>query len=100
MTRTTSPARASAKRREQEWLAEYRRRRQQLESLPPDDLDALVAATVCPDLAGRPFSTSWDALSLLLERMRGHGYTVQLTSYEPSHVEWINHLPDHFRREP
>jgi hypothetical protein len=100
MTQTPSPRRAGAKRREQELLAEYRHRQQQLQELPPGDLDALVAGTVFgrSDLAGVPFSTSWDALGRLVGRMRERGFTRHLASFEPSHVEWMNNLPSHIHR--
>ncbi len=96
MTQSRRSSRAEAKRREEAWLADYWRREEQLQALGDSDLDTLVAATVFgnPALADTPFSSRWDGLGLIVERMRQLGYTMLLNSYEQSHLDWLNTLAD------
>ncbi len=96
MTKPGEPSRAEAKRQEEAWLAAYRAHEEQLQAMPDRVLDALVATVVftAPDLTAVPFSTIWDGLGRLVERMRQLGYTMLLNSYEQSHLDWLNTLAD------
>jgi hypothetical protein len=101
MTETQTPTtRAGAKRQEEEWMATLRRQEELLRALPDHDLNTLVATTVFdnPELAAVPFCTDWDGMGRIVEYMREHGYTLLFSSFEPSHLDWINNLPDRLKR--
>ncbi|HJT75599.1 MAG TPA: hypothetical protein VJ739_00190 [Gemmataceae bacterium] len=70
-----------------------------LRALPDRELDAAVAASVFgdPKLTAVPCSTSWDGTGRIVEHLRERGYTLQLYSFKPSQLDWMNNLPSNFR---
>ncbi|HJT76260.1 MAG TPA: hypothetical protein VJ739_03585 [Gemmataceae bacterium] len=70
-----------------------------LRVLPDRQLDAAVAASVIgdPKLTAVPFSTSWDGTGRIVEHLRERGYTLQLYSFEPFQLDWMNNLPSNLR---